>query len=289
MSFQTASEAIESATRIFAEHRIRNPRQDAELLLQTVLRKERSFLFAHPEHPLNRKQQIQFNEWIELRSQHYPVQYIRGRQEFFSREFLVTPSVLIPRPETELLVEVSLRHLEESDEGTLVLDIGTGSACIAVTLACEVPHLSLVATDISPEALEIARRNARAHGCDQRIRFLLGDCAGAIGHGTLRFQLIVSNPPYVSTGEAENEGMDRSVLRYEPHRALFAGPTGLEVYRKIFSQAGDLLRSGGVLVLELGYGRIQSVCRLAEASGWVLSESHRDLAGIERCAVFRLA
>ena len=225
-----------------------------------------------------------------------PTQYLTGRQEFWGLEFEVTPAVLIPRPETEHVVEVAMERLGEmrKAEQLRVADIGTGSGCIAIALARELPGAEIVATDISAAALEVARRNAARHGVGERIRFLernlldgiaherrgAGD-AGDTGDDANLFDLIVSNPPYVARNEEAQLPTD--VREHEPAGALFGGASGTEIYAPLVVQAGELLRRGGLLVIEIGFGQAERVRALLDASpAWSGLRVTNDLAGIPR-------
>ena len=258
----------------------------AELLLLHLLGRDRTWLYAHPEDTLSEAHLANYKDLIERRAEGVPVQYLTGRQEFWGLEFEVNPSVLIPRPETEHLIEVALERLGERRSAPLrVADVGTGSGCLAVALARELPLARIVATDISSEALTVARRNAARHGVSERTEMLqmdllqsylrADDTQGAV------FDLIVSNPPYV--GHTERPSLSREVAEHEPHQALFAGEHGLDVYPQLIAQAAMLLRLGGLLVVELGYGLAERVSSLiAKSPYWTHVNITNDLAGIPR-------
>ena len=282
----TVKEAIQSAARYLDERQLQAPRQDAELLVASILQQDRTFLYTYPERRLSPSQKQLFHQWLAKRGEHYPLQYLRGRQEFYGRSFRVRPGVFIPRPETELVVEAALALLRESEDKKLfAADIGTGSGCIAITLACEEPRVTVTATDISGGTLRVARRNAEIHHCLDRIEFRAGQALEPFQGCDSSYHLIVSNPPYVS--HLEKESVDISVGRYEPSEAVFAGESGQEVYRLLFCEAQSVLRPQGKLVVELGCDGRESVSRLARDNGWVLSESKKDLAGRDRCAIFQ--
>jgi release factor glutamine methyltransferase len=282
----TAKEAIQLAAAYLTERGLKFPQQDAELLVISVLQCDRAFLYAHPEAQLSPSKESLFHQWLSRRGEHYPLQYLRGKQEFYGRKFLVGPAVFIPRPETELLVEISLTLLRGIPaERVFAAEVGSGSGCIAVTLACEEPRLVIAATDVSAEALKVARHNARVHKCVERIDFYQGNTLDPVRERQGHYHLVVSNPPYVSI-QAKNE-VELSVREYEPGGAVFSGDSGQEVYVQLFEQAKLLLRPQGSLVVELGYGTRQAVCRLGQQKGWLLRQVHNDLAGIERCAVFQ--
>ncbi len=276
-------EALRKGARYLKDHRIPNPRLDAELMLASTLGRARTFVLAHPEAELTPAQEARFRSWLARRAEHYPLQYLRGVQEFYGREFLVTPDVLIPRPETELLVETALELAAGMRGDTLqVCDVGTGSGCIAITLALEDPRIGVVAIDLSGRALQVARRNAGRLECDS-VAFLHCDVLTGL-RSRPRFDFLISNPPYVS--RKDRGVLDPAVERHEPHQALFAGDDGLAFYKKLFDQAGRVLRPGAPLILEVGYGLRDEVAALARGTGWSCQAVHDDLAGIPRCAVF---
>jgi release factor glutamine methyltransferase len=257
----------------------------AELLLMHVLGRDRAFLYAHSEYALEADQTARFAQLIEQRAAGTPVQYLTGRQEFWGLEFEVNPSVLIPRPETEHVVEVALARLGARRADPLtVADVGTGSGCLAVALAHELPNAQIFATDISRAALEVAACNAARHGVAGRIEFRRANFLRtylADSRPVKRcFDLIVSNPPYIGFDEAAN--LPREVREHEPREALFAGPEGVEAYPRLIAQAETLLRSGGWLVVELGHEGAPRVAPLLQNAPWLHSAVERDLAGIDR-------
>ncbi len=283
----TVKEALEFAAAYLAGRGLRFPQQDAELLVISILRRDRAFLHAHPEFELPLPDESIFHQWLNKRGEHYPLQYLRGKQEFYGREFLVHPGVFIPRPETELLIEVGMGLLGQSPEGRVfAADVGTGSGCIAVTLACQRSDLMVTAIDVSAVALQAARHNADVHNCLDRIEFRQGSMLSVVKERRAHYHLIVSNPPYV--GLQERSRVDMSVKKYEPREAVFSGESGLAAYPQLFEQSKELLRPGGGLVLELAAGGLQPVVLLGQKEGWVLNQVGCDLAGIERCAVFQI-
>ncbi len=284
----TVSEALELATRRLRVRSLPSPREDSEVLVAWALGTSRTFLYTHPEAELTRRQETKFRVGLRRRGEFYPLQYLIGEQEFFGRAFRVDESTLIPRPETEVLVEAALAELSSREEGLLrAVDVGTGSGCIAVTLACHEPRLLLTGLDISPQALAVARFNAKRWACQERVEFLRSDGLEALaGRGPIH-DLIVSNPPYVAW-EKRRE-VDPSVRRYEPRRAVFAAEGGLALYRKLLRQAPPLLKPGGRLAVELGYDLHRAVSALAASLGWAEHSMERDLAGIARCALYERA
>jgi release factor glutamine methyltransferase len=267
----SAGEALQAArARLAAASR--NPRRDAEVLLAHVLRCDQAALLTHPERLLSPAESDQLESFLKRRLASEPMQYITGVQEFFGLLFEVTPAVLIPRPETEHLVEAALEHI--GGEAVRILDVGTGSGAIAVSLAHARPQSHLTAVDLSPAALEVARRNAHRHGVLDRVTFLQSNLLAAVD-GT-DFDVVVSNPPYIAEGEV----LEPQVSDYEPHPALYAGPTGLEVYERLIPQANKVLKPGGWLLLEIGFGQQPAVEVLLR--GWSSVSVVHDLQGIPR-------
>jgi release factor glutamine methyltransferase len=253
-------------------------RRDAELLLLQVLGRDRAWLLAHPGETLTAAQAAQYESWILRRAAHEPVQYIVGEQEFWGLRLRVTPDVLIPRPETEHLVETALARLPEG-EAVRVADIGTGSGAIAIALAVSRPRAQVTALDLSAAALQIARENAAAHAVAGHVRFLESDLLAAV-RGE-RFAMIVSNPPYVPASEV----LERQVRDFEPHTALFAGTEGLDVYRRLIPEAAEALEPGGWLLMEIGHGQRAALADLMRS--WKDVSFVDDLQGIPRVAVAR--
>ncbi|MEX2496194.1 MAG: peptide chain release factor N(5)-glutamine methyltransferase [Woeseia sp.] len=259
-----------------------SPRLDAEVLLARALDLPKSWLYAHPEDELDAAAAERFVAAVERRRDGVPIAYITGEKEFWSLTLAVSPDVLVPRPETELLVELALRHIPPTG-GAAVLDLGTGSGAIALALASERPNCSLIATDLSRAALAVARQNARQLGfCN--IEFLEGDWTRAVAAcGVDAFDVIVSNPPYL----ADNEPALRE-LQHEPVAALMAGPDGLSAIRVLARDCRFLLRPGGLLLLEHGAGQQQEVAQILAAEGWSGIECFKDLAGQPRATCARL-
>lgn len=255
-------------------------RRDAELLLLHASGITRTQLLTHPEMPLTPSQLEHYFLAVERRAQSEPMQYITGVQEFFGLPFRVTRAVLIPRPETEHLVEAALTLAGRSLKPLRILDIGTGSGAIAVALAHALPEAEIVATDISPAALLVAQSNAERNEVASRISFLECDLLPA---DAALFDMICSNPPYI----ANTEVLEPQVSAFEPHTALFAGPTGLEVYERLIPRAALALHPGGSLILEIGYGQRSSIESLFAASDWENPQFTPDLQGIPRVAIAR--
>jgi release factor glutamine methyltransferase len=266
----------------------------AELLLLHVLGRDRAWLYAHPEEPINYQELESFLSLISRRTNGEPTQHLTGKQEFWSLEFEVTPDVLIPRPETEHVIEVALDRLalrelragraQKTDgEGFLIADIGTGSGCLAIALAKELPGATIYATDSSPAALVVAHRNAVRHGAEKRIRFLESDLSrplAADGAKESAFDLIVSNPPYIPKRDANT--LAREVRDHEPAIALYGGEEGYELYAGLIALAGLHLKPGGIFVAELGHDSLPAVQPLLDAGQWTAVGVSHDLAGIPR-------
>jgi release factor glutamine methyltransferase len=253
----------------------------AELLLMHALGRDRAWLYSHPEMAIDEGTAQKFRELVSQRASGVPTQYLTGKQEFWGLEFEVTPAVLIPRPETEHVIEVVLERLgaRPGREKLRIADIGTGSGCIAVALAREWSGAEILATDISGAALEIARCNADRHGVSERIRFVECDLLGAAGEEEL-FDAIVSNPPYVA--RSEEAQLQREVREHEPREALFGGAAGTEVYARLVAEAAAHLRCGGLLVVEIGYGAASEIRSMFENASWKDIRVRNDLAGIPR-------
>jgi release factor glutamine methyltransferase len=271
----TLGAALLQAVRLLEDGGIAAPRLTAEVLLAHAVRCQRVYLHAHPERELTELEWLHFGRYLHERMEGKPTQYITGRQEFYGREFRVTPDVLIPRPETEHVVELAL-HLVRP--GMPLLDVGCGSGALAVTLQLET-GAEAWASEISPAAATVASGNAQRLGAP--VRFVVCDLMEAMAQGSM--DLIVSNPPYVPV--AQREGLQREVRDWEPHVALFAGQTGFEVYDRIVARAPRVLRPGGWLVMELGFGCCEHVTALL--GGWSHLVVEPDLAGIPRVIVAR--
>ncbi len=254
---------------------------DATLLLMHLLAIDRATLIAHPELPLSRDQQAALQRLVERRLLFEPIQYITGTQEFYGFAFHVTKDVLIPRPETEFLVEAVLARVPH-DRPLRIVDVGTGSGAIAIALAHALPQAFVIAIDLSPEALAIAKENAQTHALDARIRFLRSDLLEALADEA-PFDAIVSNPPYIP--DADSPTLHPQVREHEPAKALFAGATGLEVYERLIPQAASLLQPNGLLALELGFGQRDAIAALLAA--WRDIEFIADLQQIPRVAIAR--
>ncbi len=275
MTLQTA---LHQGTELLEADAIAAPRLTAEVLLMHALQRDRAYLYAHGTDELTELAWIHYGRYLHERLKGKPTQYITGRQEFYGRDFRVTPDVLIPRPETEHLVEAAMARIRPGD---VVVDVGTGSGAIAITLGLET-RARVFATDISVAALEVARANAARLGTD--VGFAACDLAAGIRERSV--DVLVSNPPYVPA--TDRPSLQREVRDYEPHVALFGGPTGLEIYERLIIEAARVLRPGGWLLMELGYNSLEAVRGMLE-SGWKEIAVAHDLAGFPRVLAAAIA
>jgi release factor glutamine methyltransferase len=255
---------------------------DAEVLARHVLECDRATLLTRARDPLPSAFVRLYDELVQRRIAREPIAYIVGHREFWGLEFEVTPDVLIPRPETELVIEEALLAFPHRPLVHSVIDVGTGSGCLAVILAIEYASARVIGIDASPLALDVARRNAAEHNVSERISFVQGDLLQGVADPA---DLIVSNPPYVPDSDASN--LQPEVARYEPRTALFAGPEGLTVIRRLLAEAPPHLAPEGRLIVEFGFGQESGVRDAARQTGWTTERIRRDLQGIPRVAVLR--
>lgn len=274
---------LHRSTRELADGGSPSPRLDAEVLLMNFLKTDRLQLFMHPERELTEEECAGYSRWIERRRRGEPVAYITGKKEFWSLLFEVSRHVLIPRPETECLIEEVLQCYGRDSGDLRIIDIGTGSGAIGIVLAGELPSALVTSTDISPGALEVARRNAGRHGVAGRMEFIEGDLfASAAGE----FDVIVSNPPYIPEGSYPL--LPEGIRAFEPREALVAGPDGVAFHRKIIGQGAGRLKPGGRIFLEIGEGQKGAVETLFQEEGLYDSIGIRaDYGGIDRVAMAR--
>jgi release factor glutamine methyltransferase len=283
------SEALTSAIARLTAAQVGSPRMNAELLMMFTLGCDRAYLFAHPERELTAAEQARYTRAVDQRAHGIPAQYITGHQEFWGLDFIVSPAVLIPRPETEHVIETVLHLAKKNNEGrasspdrpTRIVDVGTGSGCIALALAKELPQAEIHATDISSAALEVAHANAARHQLENQIHFHQTDLLQGFAPTTLDF--VVSNPPYV--GESEADQVQLEVRKFEPPSAVFAGPSGMEVIERLIPQAHTVLKPAGHLVIEISGTIADRVQRILD--GWDQVQITNDLQGIPRVASAR--
>ena len=277
----TVSRVLDEATDFLSTLRPRTPRLDAELLLAYVLGQTRTQLFTRAFEALPSAHVQQFQELLQQRGQGAPVAYLIGWKEFYGRRFVVTPDVLIPRPETELVVEETVRCVERSGLARpRIFDCCTGSGCLAVTLALEVAEAQVRASDLCPKALEVAAENLRLHNLERRIKLFEGDLLRAIPGGAQRYDFIVSNPPYVATdaGPRPEEG----VVHYEPNLALFGGRDGTDLLKRLVIESVHRLNPGGWLILEMAPFQIEGMEAFLQEQGYQHTQMLPDLSGLPR-------
>ena len=282
----TVGASLERATSRLQRAGVPEPRANAERLLSHLLQVDRGGLLLRRNEALGDEAMERYSSWLERREGREPLQHIVGTQEFHGLELVVDRSVLIPRQETELLVDRVLETCR--GRASRVIDLGTGSGCIPVVLARKAePTPEIVAVERSRQALATARRNARLHAVEEKIEWIHGDFAGLSFAERDRFDVVVSNPPYVR--EADWEELEPEVRDHDPREALVAGADGLDAYRALVPVAQELLRPGGLLVLELGYDQSEAVSALVRECGLEPEEIRPDLAGIPRVLTARAA
>ncbi len=274
-SLREASQALEARG-------VPESRREAGSLLSFVIGKDRTFLISHADDQLEEAEVDRFREVVARRAEGEPLQYITGVQDFYGREFRVTPDVLIPRPETELLVEAALEVIANV-RGPSICDVGTGSGCIAVTLLCERTDARAVAVDVSEAALKVAAQNAHAFDVGDRIELKLSDCFNGLDRTT--FDLIVSNPPYISSASLPD--LQREVRDHEPLVALSPGADGLSVIRRLLQDSPGFLNAGGHLIMEIGFDQGDAVQEVINSKFWRLVEIRPDLQSIPRIVVIQ--
>lgn len=274
---QDIQSALTEATRLLADSSD-SPELDAEILLCLILEKNRSYLRSWPKKQLHAQQRLQYKALLKQRQQGTPIAYITGQREFWSREFKVTQDVLIPRPDTELLIELSL-PLIPKDKSCKLIDLGTGSGAIAVTLAAERPYAQVIATDMSEAALKIAKQNADYHHC-RNVRFAQSIWFSEISDTD--FDLVISNPPYIAPNDPHLQQGD---LRFEPQSALVADDNGLKDISLIAESACKHLKEGGYLLIEHGYNQADPVRAIFESFDYANIQSHTDLGGNPRVTI----
>jgi release factor glutamine methyltransferase len=279
------AEAVRSASRILDRAGVLEPRREASSLLSFILKKDRTFLISHAEDQVEDEFLLRFQESVARRARGEPLQYITGIQDFFGREFCVTPDVLIPRPETELLVEAAIELIGGADSAPFICDVGTGSGCIPITLLCEINNARAVAIDESEAALEIAKLNARNQAVAGRMVFVVSDCFNSLDKDEYQFDVVVSNPPYITA--ATIAGLQREVKDHEPLIALSGGSDGLSIIRRLLLEAPAFLKTGGYMIMEIGFDQGEAVKDLLDENTWHLLEIRPDLQGIPRIVILQ--
>ncbi|MBP2637720.1 MAG: prmC [Firmicutes bacterium] len=279
----TISSIVNWTRQYFGSKGMDNPRLDAEVLLCHILGKDRLYLYTHFDQPLTTGELAAYRQAVKQRATHAPVAYINGYKEFMGMDFVVSPAVLIPRPDTEILVEAALDRLALAN-APAIADLGTGSGAIIVSILAKLSAAVGVAVDISSEALTVAGENAVRHGVKDRLTCLKGDMLQPLTGQ--KFDAIISNPPYIPDGDIA--GLSPEV-RQEPHMALAGGADGLDFYRRIVSAGAEYIRPGGFIAVEVGINQAKEVAALANAGNRLTTEAIiKDYAGIERVVVFRL-
>ena len=278
----TVKESVEVAQRQLSESGVREPRRDVLLLLGFSLECDRTFLLTNQNFALTDEQSANFQAFVTRRAAHEPIQYITGRQEFFGLEFEVNSHVLIPRPETEIIVEQAIANLEDTGERRFA-EIGVGSGCVTLSILKNVMGAEAICGDISGDALAVANRNAERLGLSNRVEFLVSDLFAAFHRA--KFPLIVSNPPYVSVGEMA--GLDREVRDFEPRCALTEEGDGLTVIKRLIEEAPTHLSPKGTLIFEFGFGQDEQIMKLF-GSAWADARILKDIQGIPRTVVARI-
>ncbi|HZE69427.1 MAG TPA: peptide chain release factor N(5)-glutamine methyltransferase [Pyrinomonadaceae bacterium] len=274
-------ESISWGARILSQAGVPEARREASSILAHVLKSGRTHLISHSDEFIDHEKLEKFKEYLQRRAAGEPLQYITGIQDFFGLEFIVTPAVLIPRPETELLVQVALDLLDREQHGSsMVCDVGTGSGCIVISLLKALPNTRAMAIDISAAAIEVADINAVRHQVRARVSFAVSDCFSALNNSTPPFDMIVSNPPYVAA--ASMPGLQREVRDHEPRVALSPGGDGLSVIRRLLEQSPRYLKAQGHLLFEIGFDQGEAVRELIRGDVWEVLDIHPDLQGIPR-------
>lgn len=271
------SETLAKATEILTQNEIAEPRREANSLLAFALGKDKTFLIAHSEYELSDKESANFQKTLDRRAKREPLQYIRGEQEFYGLDFVITPDVLIPRPETELLVEAAIEILQ-TKENSRFCEIGTGSGCISVSILHAVKNAAATGADISEKALELTQMNAEKNSVADRLNLRNSDVFRNFEDE--KFDLIISNPPYISISDFEN--LQSEVKNFEPKNALTDGGNGLSIIEKIISDAPEYLKPNCFLLMEIGFDQSNKVKKMFDSQIWRPVEFLRDLQGIRR-------
>lgn len=283
MPAATISDILKQASERLRAAGVPNDVLDAQTLLAEALGQDRTYLIVNFNQRLKEDLLARYWALIERRAAGEPLQYITGHQEFFGLEFEVTTDVLIPRPETELIIEETIRLVQQHDlAAPVIVDVGTGSGCIAITLAREIDEARVIACDISAAALRVARRNAARHRLESRVPFVLSNLLSAFDE-TEFADFIISNPPYVAASELPS--LQREVRDWEPRLALTDCGDGLSFYRRLLNDAPARLKSGGHLICELGYTQSETVLAMANSASWAEARVLDDLQGIPRTLV----
>jgi release factor glutamine methyltransferase len=279
---ETIGAVLAAAAARLTEAGIERPQAEARLLLEAATGLSRVTVIGFPERTISHAELGVFERMLTRRCSHEPASRILGRREFWSMNFEVTPATLDPRPDSETLVSAVLAEIGDRSAGLSIIDFGTGTGCLLLAVLSELPNAEGLGVDISDEAIDAARRNANALGFGARARFIRDDWARSMSEP---FDVVISNPPYIESGAINR--LAPEVAHHDPHAALDGGADGLDAYRALLPQAKRLLKSGGLVALEIGQGQGPAIRNLARATGLSESGSASDLAGIERCLLFR--
>ncbi|MBF7096058.1 peptide chain release factor N(5)-glutamine methyltransferase [Alkalibacter mobilis] len=277
-------ELLIKGTKILKEKNISTARLDSEILLAERLNKERSYFLSHYDREISKDIEVSFFEDITRRCEMEPIAYIIGKKEFMGLEFEVNRNVLIPRPDTEILVETAIEILKDKGEYASVLDMGTGSGAIGISLANYLPKIRVTAVDVDEAALETAKRNGARLNVANRMDFVLSDCFKGLKE--MKFDIIVSNPPYIDLKEMGE--LEPNVANYEPRKALFGGHDGLDFYREIAMEAPRFLKEQGHLIFEIGCGQSKDVMETMGKAGFKSIITIKDLSGLDRVVIGQL-
>ncbi|MBL8150190.1 MAG: peptide chain release factor N(5)-glutamine methyltransferase [Blastocatellia bacterium] len=273
-------ELVKAASSKLKSAGIENERMTASLLLAEILGRDTIYIIAHNRDEVATETEARFQRAVERRCSGEPLQYITGRQEFYKRNFIVNPSVLIPRPETELIVEKVVNLCKELDlKSPTVLDIGTGSGCIAISIASEIAEAAVFAIDISTLAIEVAKRNSERHQVDRRVHFFVGDLTSAI-FPEIKFDFCCTNPPYIDPNDRST--LSREVKDFEPEIALFAQEKGLGLIARLLTECATITKPGGYFLCEIGFGQEEAVLAMVNREVWEIQPTIKDLQSIPR-------
>ena len=281
MTLQTFTNAMETAKELLLFAGIDEPTREARLLLSYVTGLPASQIFIHPDRELNSVEYKNLEGLVSRRLNHEPISHLLGRREFWSLNFLVGPQVLDPRPASETLVETAFKYFNDQNASFSVLDLGTGSGCLVLSVLSERPHAGGLGIDVSSAALGIARQNAILHSLSERVSFKYGDWAKNLDG---EFDLILCNPPYIAAHEMNN--LASGIINFEPSIALFGGVDGLNAYRKLSDDIAKLLSPKGIAIIECGQGQSESVNKILKKAGLTQIDTNKDISGITRCGVF---
>lgn len=273
----TIADIIRAGEELLGEAGIPDARRDSSTLVSLAIGRDRSFIYSHPEYEPTAEESERIDQYLKRRADREPLQYIRGTQEFYGLEFEVTPDVLIPRPETEMIVERAIGFLK-GEKTTRFLDIGTGTGCIPISILKNSPNANGVAVDISSDALAVAARNAERNGVAERLELIESDLFRNVP--AEKFDLIVSNPPYVPVKDLAH--LQPEVRDHEPHVALSDGSSGVSIIERIIRDARHFMLPGGVLLIEMGFGQSERVLEFTSTGGWASAQVESDLQGIPR-------